>query len=166
MSKIFFIREQKIMIDSDLANLYGVETRVLNQAVQRHSSRFPKDFMFRLSVNEWEILKSQNTESVWGGRRKLPYTFTEHGVLMLSSVLNSAKAIDVNIQIMRIFTRVRNFLTDTSILRIEIELIKNKLKSQNINIELVFKYLDELMEKHENPKPRKTMGYILEKKSN
>ena len=166
MSKIFFIREQKIMLDSDLAELYGVETRVLNQAVQRHPSRFPDDFMFRLDENEWEILKSQSKIPAWGGRRKLPYVFTEHGVLMLSSVLNSTKAIEVNIQIMRIFTRIRNYLADNSTLRIEIELIKNKLKSQNKNIELVFKYLDELMEKHRNPEPRKSMGYVLEKKTN
>ena len=166
MSKIFFIRDQKIMLDSDLATLYGVETRVLNQAVQRRPDRFPDDFMFRLNVEEWEILKSQYNISSWGGRRQLPYVFTEHGVLMLSSVLNSAKAIEVNIQIMRIFTRIRNFFADNSTFRIEIEQIKSKLKNQTKNIELVFKYLDELMKKHETRKPRKIIGYKLTKKTN
>ena len=88
------------MLDSDLAALYGIETRVLNQQVKRNEKRFPDDFMFRLTDEEWTNLKSQNVTSSWGGRRKLPLVFTEHGVLMLSSVINSSKAIAVNIQIM------------------------------------------------------------------
>ena len=86
ISKIYFIREQKVMIDSDLAELYGVETRRLNEQVKRNISRFPEDFMFQLSEVEFENLKSQFATSSWGGRRKSPYVFTEHGVLMLSSV--------------------------------------------------------------------------------
>lgn len=159
ISKIYYIRDLKVMLDSDLAELYEVETRVLNQQVKRNQGRFPDDFMFQLTETEWEVLKAQNTSSNWGGRRKPPYAFTEHGVLMLSSVLKSKKAIAVNIQIMRIFTKLREMLTDNLHLKLEIEEIKKKLSNQSKNIELVFNYLDELVEKKENPKPRKQIGY-------
>jgi hypothetical protein len=92
-NKIYFIRNQKVMFDSDLALLYGIETKVLNQAVKRNISRFPEDFMFQLTEIEFQNLKSQIVTSSWGGARKLPSAFTEHGVLMLSSVINSDKAI-------------------------------------------------------------------------
>ena len=147
------------MLDSDLAELYNVETRVLNQQVKRNSDRFPEDFMFQLSDIEWETLKLQNESSSWGGRRKLPYVFTEHGVLMLSSALNSKKAIAVNIQIMRIFTKLRTMLTDNLSLKLDIEEIKKKVSNQSKNIELVFQYLDELVEKKDNEKPRTKVGY-------
>ncbi|WP_034039734.1 ORF6N domain-containing protein [Wocania ichthyoenteri] len=159
ISKIYYIRDQKVMLDSDLAELYEVETRVLNQQVKRNTDRFPDDFMFQLTEIEWETLKSQNTTPSWGGRRKLPYVFTEHGVLMLSSALNSKKAIAVNIQIMRIFTKLREMLTDNLSLKLEVEEIKKKLTNHSKNIELVFNYLDELIDKKENEKPRKEIGY-------
>ncbi|KJF41898.1 ORF6N domain-containing protein [Draconibacterium sediminis] len=159
MNKIYFIREQKVMLDSDLAELYGVETRRLNEQVKRNISRFPEDFMFQLSEFEFENLKSQFATSSWGGRRKLPNVFAEHGVLMLSSVLNSEKAIKVNIQIMRIFTKVRETLTDNLSIKLDIEEIKNKLANQDKNIELVFQYLDELIEKQEEPVTRRQVGY-------
>ncbi len=159
MSKIYFIREQKVMLDSDLAELYGVETRRLNEQVKRNILRFPEDFMFQLSKTEFENLKSQFATSSWGGRRSIPFAFTEHGVLMLSSVLNSEKAIKVNIQIMRIFTRIRELLTNNLSIKLEIEEIKKKIINQDKNIELVFNYLDELIEKHDNPQPRKQIGY-------
>ncbi len=159
MTKIYFIREQKVMIDNDLAELYGVETRRLNEQVKRNIARFPEDFMFQLTEEEFINLKSQIATSSWGGRRKLPYVFTEHGVLMLSSVLNSERAINVNIQIMRVFTKVRQMLTDNLSVKLEIEDIKKKLQSQDQNIELVFNYLDELIDKQENPKPRKQIGF-------
>ena len=159
MNKIYFIREQKVMLDSDLAELYGVETRRLNEQVKRNISRFPEDFMFQLSEFEFENLKSQFATSSWGGRRKLPNVFTEHGVLMLSSVLNSEKAIKVNIQIMRIFTKVRETLTDNLSMKLDIQQIKNKLANQDKNIELVFQYLDELIEKQEEPVTRRKIGY-------
>lgn len=161
-SKIYYIRDQKVMLDSDLAELYEVETRVLNQQVKRNIDRFPDDFMFQLSDVEWEILKSQNASSSWGGRRKLPYVFTEHGVLMLSSVLNSKKSIAVNIQIMRVFTKLREMLTSDLNLKLEIEQIKKKLTSQSRNIELVFDYLDELTKKvetKETTSERNKIGY-------
>ena len=159
ISKIYYIRDQKVMLDSDLAELYEVETRVLNQQVKRNLDRFPEDFMFQLTTIEWETLKSQNATSSWGGRRKLPYVFTEHGVLMLSSALNSKKAIAVNIQIMRIFTKLREMLTDNLSLKLDIEEIKKKLSNHSKNIELVFNYLDELIEKKDNEKPRTQIGY-------
>ena len=159
LSKIYFIRELKVMLDSDLAALYGVETRRLNEQVKRNLSRFPEDFMFQLSDAEFNNLKSQIATSSWGGRRKPPFVFTEHGVLMLSSVLNSERSINVNIQIMRIFTKVRQLLADNLSVKLEIEEIKKKLVTQDKNIELVFNYLDELMEKQENPKPQKQIGF-------
>ncbi len=109
---IYVIREQKVMLDSDLAELYGVETRVLNQSVQRNPARFPKDFMFQLTEQEHDSLRSQFVISKKGkgGRRYMPYVFTENGVAMLSSVLNSEKAILINVSIIRIFTRLRSFL--------------------------------------------------------
>ena len=158
-NKIYFIRNQKVMLDRDLAALYGIETKVLNQAVKRNMSRFPEDFMFQLTEIEFQNLKSQIVTSSWGGTRKLPYAFTEHGVLMLSSVLKSDKAIQVNIQIMRIFTKVRQMLLDTTELKIDILQIQKKLENHDKNIELVFSYLDELIEKKENEPPRPTIGY-------
>lgn len=160
ISKIYYIREQKVMLDSDLADLYGIDTRRLNEQVNRNIDRFPEDFMFRLNENEFHALMSQIATSKRGGRRKLPYVFTEHGVLMLSSVLNSKQAIQVNIQVMRIFTRIRQMLADNTEIRLEVEKIKNKLDNQDKNMEIVFRYLDELLEKQDQPNPpRKRIGF-------
>lgn len=161
MNKIYYIRGQKVMLDSDLAELYGVETRRLNEQVARNADRFPEDFMFRLNENEFESLMSQFATSKRGGRRKLPYMFSEHGVLMLSSILNSKQAIQVNIQVMRIFTRIRQMFVDNTEIRLEIEKIKNKLDNQDKNMEIVFRYLDELLEKREQLNPtRKRIVYM------
>ena len=158
-SKIYMIRDQRVMLDKDLAELYEVETRALNQAVSRNKERFPEIFMFQLTHTEFGILKSQFVISSWGGTRKLPHVFTEQGVAMLSSVLRSKKAIQVNIQIMIVFTKVREMLVDTLSLKLDIEAIKKKLENQNKNIELIFNYLDGLLGKQENLKPRKQIGY-------
>ena len=109
---IYVIRGQKVMLDSDLAELYEVETKVLNQAVKRNPDRFPEDFMFQLTSEEYQLLKSQIVTSKMGrgGKQKLPFVFTENGLAMLSGVLNSSRAIQVHIAIMRIFTRLRSFL--------------------------------------------------------
>jgi len=159
VNKIYEIRNQKVMLDRDLAELYGIETRVLNQAVKRNISRFPEDFMFQLNSEELENWKSQivisNREKL--GLRKPPFVFTEHGVLMLSSVLNSPQAIQVNIQIVRIFARLRKLLDNYSELKFEIAEIKKHLQNHDKNIELVFTYLHELMEK--KAKPRKRIGF-------
>jgi hypothetical protein len=159
INKIYFIRNQKVMLDRDLAELYSVETKRLNEQVKRNLSRFPEDFMFQLSEIEFQNLKSQFATSSWGGIRKLPYVFNEHGVLMLSSVLNSEKAIQTNIQIMRIFTKIRQMLVDTTELRLDVETIKKKIENQGKNIELVFQYLDELIEKKETKTKRERIGY-------
>ena len=151
MSKIYFIRNEKVMLDKDLAELYNVETKQLKRAVKRNTVRFPEDFMFELTNEELNNLRSQFGSSSWGGTRYTPMAFTEHGVLMLSSVLNSEKAIKVNIQIMKIFTKVRQMLTDNLSVKLEIEEIKKKLENHDKNIELVFTYLDELIDKQENP---------------
>ena len=149
------------MLDRDLAELYRVTTGNLNKAVKRNIKRFPDDFMFQLSKVEFENLKFQFGISSWGGTRALPYAFTEQGVAMLSGILNSDRAIRVNIQIMRIFTKIRQMLTDNLSLKLEIEEIKKKKQNQDKNIELVFSYLDELIEKQENPEPRKTVGFKI-----
>jgi len=159
MNKIYLIRDQKVMIDRDLAELYGVETKVLKQQVKRNIERFPGDFMFELTKGEFDNLRSQFVTSSWGGARYLPMVFTEQGVAMLSSVLRSQQAIRVNIQIMRIFTKIREMLTDNLSLKLDVEEIKKKLANQDKNIELVFNYLDELMEKQANPESRKQIGY-------
>ena len=130
--KIYIIRNQKVMLDRDLASLYGVETRVLNQAVKRNIGRFPDDFMFEVSKDELDNLISQIVTSSWGGTRKLPFAFTEHGVMMLSSVLKSDKAIQTNIQIMRTFTKVKQMLLDTSEMKINILQIQKKLENHEI----------------------------------
>ena len=161
MNKIYFIRNQKVMLDSDLSELYGVETKQLKRQVKRNIERFPKDFMFQLTNQENDFLRSQIGTSSWGGNRYLPYVFTEHGVLMLSSVLSSDRAIAVNIQIMRIFTRIRQMLSDNTELRLEVEKIKKKLDNHDKNMEIVFQYLDELIEKNETPKPRKQIGFKI-----
>ncbi len=158
-SKIYFIRDQKVMLDSDLATLYAVETKQLKRQVRRNIERFPEDFMFELTEVEYEILRCQFGTSSWGGTRHLPMAFTEQGIAMFSSVVNSPTAIRVNIQIIRVFTKIRQVLIDTIRLKLEIEEIKKKLSNQNQNIELVFSYLDELMDKKENTKPRKSIGF-------
>src|SRR5690606_4530278 len=113
------------------AELYGIETRRLNEQVNRNIDRFPEDFMFQLDEQEFKYLMSQIATSKRGGRRKLPYVFTEHGVLMLSSVLNSKQAIEVNIQVMRIFTRIRQMLVDNAEIRLEVEESKNTLEGHD-----------------------------------
>ena len=157
--KIYFIRNQKVMLDRDLAELYGVETRRLNEQVKRNLTRFPEDFMFQFDEIEFQNLKSQIATSSWGGRRTLPYVFTEHGVLLLSSVLNSERAIQTNIQIMRIFTKIKQLLLNTTEIKIDIIQIQKKLENQGKNIELVFSYLDELLEKKEDGKPQNKIVY-------
>ena len=161
VDKIYLIREQKVMLDRDLAELYGVETKRLKEAVKRNLFRFPEDFMFELTKEEFENWRSQfaTSNSDKMGLRYSPMVFTEHGVLMLSSVLNSKQAISVNIQIMRIFTRIRQMLSDSQSMKMEIEEIKKKLQNQDKNIELVFNYLDELITKQEGTTHRKRIGF-------
>lgn len=165
MNKIYFIRGHKVMLDSDLAELYAVENKQLKRQVNRNIDRFPSDFMFELTKIEYDALRSQTGTLKRGEHSKyLPYAFTEQGVAMLSSVLNSKQAVQVNIRIMRIFTQLRQMLFDNTELRLAIEEIRRKTENNTKNIEVVFKYLDELLEKKENPKPRKAIGYKIPKK--
>ncbi len=137
-----------------------METKQLKRQVRRNTERFPEDFMFELTKQEYEILRSQFGTLRQGEHSKyLPMAFTEQGVSMLSSVLSSPTAIKVNIQIIRVFTKIRQDLADTLHIKLEIEEIKKKLVNQNKNIELVFTYLDELMEKQENKAERNKIGY-------
>jgi phage regulator Rha-like protein len=168
MSKIYSVRGQKVMLDRDLAELYGVETKRLKESVRRNINRFPLDFMFELTKEEFSNWRTQfaTSNSDRMGLRVPPFAFTEHGVLMLASVLNSEKAIQVNIQIVRIFTRIREAFTDNQSIKLEIEEIKKKLENQDKNIELVFTYLDELIERQENPTPRPSVGFKRQSEQN
>jgi len=162
LSKIFLIRGQKVMLDEDLAELYEVETRRLNEQVKRNIERFPEDFMFQLTEAEFEILMSQFATSRWGGRRKLPNAFTEHGVLMLSGVLNSDRAIKVNIQIMRIYTKVGHLLLAHKDVLLRLEKIEQKLLMHDKNLALVFDYVKKLVQSDEAKidfKQRKRIGF-------
>lgn len=159
-NKIYVIRGQKVMLDSDLADLYQVETKYLKRQVRRNLERFPEDFMFELTSEE--ISRSQFGTLKQGGNIKYaPMVFSEQGVAMLSSVINSSSAIAVNIQIMRVFTKVRQMLTDHTELRLEIEKIKSKLDNQDKNMEIVFRYLDELLDAKYHPQPREPIGFKL-----
>lgn len=151
MSKIYSVRGHKVMLDDDLAELYLVQTRRLNEQVKRNIMRFPDDFMFRLTEKEWDSLKSQNATSSWGGRRTIPYAFTEHGVLMLSSVLNSERAIQVNIQIMRIYSRLKGILTDHKDVLLKLERLEDKVSKHDENFKTVFSYLRKLLNPPEAP---------------
>ena len=162
MNNIYFIRNQKVMLDRDLAKLYVVMTGNLNKAVKRNLKRFPEDFMFRLTEKEYESLRFQFGILKRGEHSKfLPYVFTEQGIAMLSGVLSSDRAIAVNIQIMRIFTRIRQMLIDNTELRLGFEELKKKTDNNTKNIELVFQYLDELLVKKEEPTPQKQIGFKI-----
>lgn len=152
-SKIYLIRDHKVLLDSDLAFLYGVETKVLNQAVRRNIERFPKDFMFQLIETEWECLKSQFVTSniSRGGKQKLPLVFTEYGVAMLSSVLKSDRAIQVNIAIMRAFGRLREVLESNQELAKRLLELESRYDDQFTE---VFQAIRELMSERSVPPKR------------
>jgi phage regulator Rha-like protein len=157
---IFLLRGEKVMLDRDLAELYGVETKTLTRAMKRNIDRFPDDFMFQLTKDEFDNLRRQyGTSSQWGGRRYPPYAFTEHGVAMLSSVLNSPRAIQVNIQIIRTFSRLRKFLATHKDLRRKIESLEKKYDEQ---FQQVFAVLKAMIAEDEKTKPR--IGYQTEAK--
>ena len=141
------IRGQQVMIDRDLSLLYNVETRVLNQAVKRNLNRFPDDFMFQLSKEDVEILKSQNVTSSWGGDRRLPYAFTEQGIAMLSSVLKSKTAVDVNIRIMRAFVSMRRFIATNAQLFQRLETIEYHQLEMRQHQDITDKRIDEVFKR-------------------
>jgi phage regulator Rha-like protein len=156
MNKIYMIRGQKVMLDRDLAELYGVETKVLKQAVRRNINRFPSDFLFEMSKKELENRRSQIVTSKEDkqGLRYVPFCFTEQGVTMLSCVLNSERAIAVNIQIIRIFTRMREMLLKHKDILLQLEKMERKLGQQDEDIQLIFKYLKQLLNPPQEPRPR------------
>jgi hypothetical protein len=163
INKIIVLRDQKVIVDRDLANLYGVETRVLNQAVKRNIKRFPSDFMFQMTPEEMKTWKSQIviSENDKMGLRKPPYVFTEQGVAMLSSVLNSDRAIVVNIQIMRVFTKLRALLESHAEIIRKLDSIEKKDIEQDEKILLIFEYLKQLeqaKQEETNLKERKRIG--------
>jgi len=142
---IHLLRGERVILDADIAELYGVPTKRLNESVRRNLGRFPNDFMFQLDAEEWEILRSQSATSSagsWGGRRTPPYAFTENGVAMLSSVLNSEPAIQVNIAIMRAFTDLRRMLASHQDLARKLEVLESKYDSQ---FKVVFEAIRQLM---------------------
>ncbi len=159
--KIYLLRGIKVMLDRDLAELYGVETKVLKQAVRRNIKRFPADFMFELTQEEFKGLRPQIVTSRWGGTRYLPMAFTEQGVAMLSSVLNSDRAIQVNIQIMRAFTQLRRMLSTHADLKRKIESMEKKYDEQ---FQIVFEAIKQLLE--EDEKPKQKIGYVKETNGN
>ncbi len=162
MSKIYLSRGQKVMIDRDLAELYGVETKVLKQAVRRNLKRFPSDFMFELSKEEFADLRSQTVTSSWGGSRYVPMAFTEHGVLMLSSVLRSDRAIELNIQIVRIFTKMIEMLLTHKDLLIKLENLESTVSSNSDQLVVLFEHLKRLLEQSmlkQDQVERKKIGF-------
>jgi len=161
---IYFVRGNKVLLDEDLATLYGVETKVLNQAMRRNLERFPKDFAFRLNRKEWKNLKSQFVISRWGGRRKLPMAFTEQGVAMLSGVLHSPQAVKVNIEIMRAFIRFRHTLTSLKDVSKELTDLKSFLLKHSYANDREFKRIWQAIEKMAKPfngKEQRKIGFDL-----
>ena len=162
MQKIYRIRGKNVMLDQDLAELYNVKTKRLNEQVKRNISRFPDDFLFQLNKEEFNNLKSQFATSSWGGRRTPPLAFTDYGILMLSSILNSDRAIKVNIQIIRIFAKMRGMLMAHKDVLFQLEKIQKKLADHDNNILLIFEYIKriEIEKKHNiEHQNRKKIGY-------
>ena len=156
MNKIYLIRNRKVMIDKDLAELFGVETKRLKEAVRRNTTRFPKDFMFKVNKKELEFLRTQfaSSKETRGGIRYMPMAFTEQGVTMLSCILNSERAIAVNIQVIRIFTRMREMLLTHKDILLQLEKIEQKLAGHDEQIEQVFLYLKQLLNPPQPPRQR------------
>jgi len=157
--KIFIIRGQKVMLSPILAELYGVETRALIQAVKRNAERFPEDFMFQLTDEEYKNLKSQIVISSWGGsRRAFPYAFTEQGVSMLSSVLNSKRAIQVNIAIIRTFVRLKQMLSTHKDLAQKLSELERRMEKHDEHIKTIFQAIRQLMSPQPEP-PKRKIGF-------
>ena len=153
VSKIYVMRDQKVMIDRDLAELYGVDTKVLKQAVRRNAERFPRDFMFEMTSKEFKHWSKEHLTSAAyiQGLRYAPFCFTEPGVTMLSCVLNSRKAIDVNIRIIRIFTKMREMVLTHKDILLKLELLEKSLMQHDDDIKVIFDYMKELLEPASGP---------------
>jgi ORF6N domain len=161
INKIYLIRDKKVMLDFDLAEMYAVETKQLKRQVKRNPERFPKDFMFELTKKEFENLRSQIGTSSWGGTRYMPMAFTEQGVAMLSSVLNSPTAIEVNVQIIRVFSKMRELLLTNKDILLKMEQVEKrmmhhdgKMKQYDKDIQLIFEALKKLLNPPQEPRQR------------
>ena len=165
ISQIYNIHGRKVMFDSDLARIYGVETRILNQAVKRNIDRFPQDFMFQLTQDELSNLMSQFVISSWGGRRKLPFVFTEHGALMLASILNSPSAIAASLYVVRAFVKLREILAINVELSERISDLEKrtfeKMDEHSEQLMLVFQALRELVQQKDEPLPAVGFKYRI-----
>jgi len=162
VNKIYLFRGVKVMLDSDLAELFGVETKKLKQQVRRNTERFPEHFMFELTKEENDVLRSQIVTLRHGQHSKyLPFAFSEHGVLQLSNVLKSKRAVEVSIKIIDVFVQLRTMVLSNTEIRLEVEKIKKKVDNQDKNIEIIFRYFDELLEQKQQP--RKEIGYKISK---
>ena len=161
-SRIYLIRGKRVLLDSDLAELYGVLTKNLNKAVQRNLERFPQEFMFQLTTEEVESLRFQigTSKKGRGGRRYLPYAFTQEGVAMLSSVLNSQRAVQANINIMRAFIKLREMVATNELVRQKIEELERKYEKHDTQFRAVFEALRELLEPIKVPK-KKPIGFYV-----
>jgi hypothetical protein len=159
LSKIYYIRGQKIMLDRDLAKLYEVSTGNLNKAVKRNLKRFPNDFMFQLTVDEFKNLIFQIGISNWGGTRKMPFAFTEQGVTMLSCILNSDISIEVNIRIIRIFIKMRELLLSHQDILLKLEQMEKQVIQNSEEIQQIFNVLKELLATPQEP--RKRIGFKI-----
>ena len=160
--RIYLIRNQKVMMDTHLAELYGVETKILNKAVSRNLERFPDDFMFQISKEEWNSLKFRfgTSKKGRGGRRYLPYAFTEQGVAILSSVLKSKRAVQVNIQIMRAFVKLREILSTHKELALTLKELELKVDSHDRQIQAIFDVINQLIAPSDPPKRK--MGFTID----
>ncbi|ARS42472.1 DNA-binding protein [Sphingobacteriaceae bacterium GW460-11-11-14-LB5] len=162
VNKIYLFRGIKVMLDSDLAELFGVETKKLKQQVRRNIERFPEHFMFELTKEENDVLRSQIVTLRHGQHSKyLPFAFSEHGILQLSNVLKSSRAVEVSIKIIDVFVQLRTMVLSNTEIRLELEKIKKKVDNQDKNIEVIFRYFDELLE--QKAQPRKQIGYKISK---
>ena len=161
--KILLLRSEKVILDADLAGLYGVQTRALNQAVRRNLDRFPPDFMFQLSNAEFEDLKSQIVTSSWGGRRYPPYAFTEHGAIMAASILNSEQAVQASIFVVRAFVKLRQMLAPYKELMAKFDQLEKKLQTHDKQIIAIIDAIKLLMPPPE-AKPKEPFGFRSRKK--
>ncbi|MBM4310284.1 MAG: ORF6N domain-containing protein [Deltaproteobacteria bacterium] len=162
-AKIHTVRGHKVILDSDLAEMYGVTTKRLNEQVRRNEKRFPAEFMFRLTLQEWEDLRSQNaTSSLHGGRRYLPHVFTEHGAVMAANILTSERAIQMSICVVRAFLRLRDILSASLELAGKLQELETRIVGHDESIELLFKAIRALMQEPE--KPRRQIGFTAREK--
>lgn len=157
INKIYLIRGQKVMLDKDLAEMYSVETKVLKQTVKRNAERFPKDFMFTLTQKEFQHLRSQIVTSSWGGIRYLPTAFTEQGVAMLAGVLSSSIAIQVHIQIIRIFSKMKELLLTNKDILLKLEKMEKDVKENKEDIAMIFEALKQLLNPQQSK--RRLIGF-------